>query len=135
MSGMPVAEQPPVRRWLLPHERWFHWVESGGRRGRVNQRALSRQLRKYGPDGAVLIDAAMGNWVAASPFLIAAATITTTGHGTAILPWMWGSRFSFFRDRLCPVCSSEQCGRAIPCHRAASRAASGLTCPLGQLRD
>jgi hypothetical protein len=96
MSGMPVAEQPPVRRWLLPHERWFHWVESGGRRGRVNQRALSRQLRKYGPDRAVLIDAAMGNWVAASPFLIAAATITTTGHGTAILPWMWGADFLFF---------------------------------------
>jgi hypothetical protein len=96
MDGMSVAEQPPVTRRLLPHERWYRWLETSGRMGRVDARAVSRQLRKYGPDGSVLNDAAMANWSAGVLFLLANLVIGFTGHRTVLELWLWGAVYLFF---------------------------------------
>jgi purine catabolism regulator len=84
-----------VSIWLR-HQMWgrVHVLETGRPLDEITRLVLD--LRKYGPEGSILIDAAMGDCTAATPFLIAAAVINSTTHETAILLSLYGAEFLFF---------------------------------------
>jgi hypothetical protein len=93
MSSMPTAERGTTRHWLLPHERWFARFGDRVRARRAAEPPNPQALRfqqNYGPDGQVLIEAALVDLIAAGVLGIGGGVLAAvTEHGIPATAGSW----------------------------------------------
>jgi hypothetical protein len=90
---MPTAGRGTTRHWLLPHERWFARFGDRVRARRAAEQPNPQALRfqqNYGPDGQVLIEAALVDLLAAGFLSVGGGVLAAvTEHGIPATAGSW----------------------------------------------